>query len=232
MEGNLRGRNARAMEAHVRDCGDCRRVVEELQRELAPEPAVVRVRFAPARGWAWALAAGAVAALLIVVVLRPGERGAQAPTPGVGPRHSVDVAEVPPGVGELPALPRPPKAPPAMEGTPREPRSSVPPVRRHPGSERRRALPPAAVEPPKEMTAPDAGIVNPLPATSALAFAEPLATHQATTAEVEELLRQGAVNDLPENEAEPLNEALVDEFYQGFDTLVQELRTEGEGAGQ
>jgi len=74
--------------------------------------------------------------------------------------------------------------------------------------------------------------VNVLPPATSLAFAEPLATHQATTAEVEELLREGAVNDLPEKGAEPPDKALVDEFYRGLDDLVQDLRTEREGAGQ
>jgi len=71
--------------------------------------------------------------------------------------------------------------------------------------------------------------VNPLPVTSALAFAEPLAARQATPAEVEELLRQGAVNDLPEEGAGPPDEALVGQLYEGYGELVQDLRSEGAG---
>ncbi len=225
-EGNLRGRNARALEAHVKDCADCRGVVEELRRELAPEPASVRVRFAPARGWIWALAAGAVTAALIVAVMLGGRgTGVQSPVPGVGPRPGGNVARVSPDVGERPA-------PPVVTTTPEEPGAETPPVGRHPGARRRHARPPAVVEPPGGMVASAGGTDNPLPSAAALAFAEPLAARQPTTAEVEELLREGAVNDLPEGEAEPLDEALVNEFYQGFDELVQDLRAQGEGAGQ
>jgi len=225
VEGNVRGRNARALEAHVKECGACRRVVEELRRELAPEPAAVRVRFAPARGWVWALAAGAVTALLIVAVML-GTRGTgvHPPTPGAGPRPEVNVAELPAGGSERPA-------PPAVEEPPTATSPGTPRVPRHP---RAMGYPagPAPVEPPGGTPGPDAGITNALPAEAAYAFAEPLATHQATTAEVEELLREGAVNDLPEEAAAPLDEALVDEFYRGFDDLVQDLRAEAEGAGQ
>ena len=219
-EGRLRGRNARALEAHLKDCDDCRSVVEELRRELAPEPASVRVRFAPARGWIWALAAGAVATVLIaVVVLRPGGPGVRPPGSGVGPRPPVNVAEAPPpGTGVHPSPP-PGEAPQAVAQTP--------PERGH-----RHRRPPAGAEPPEETTGPAADVVNVLPPATSLAFAEPLATHQTTTAEVEELLRQGAVNDLPGKASEPSDKALIDEFYRGFDDLVQDLRTEGEGAGQ
>ena len=225
VEGNVRGRNARALEAHLRDCAECRGVVEELQRELDPQLAAVRVRLAPARGWVWALAAGFVATVLIVaVVLRPGGRAPQAPIPGIGPGPSPNVAELPSKGGERPS-PVVSEAPSAVTGTPREPGPEGPLVPRHPG---RHARPPAA-----ERTAPPAtGIINDLPSTTAFAFAEPLDTHPATAAEVEELLRQGAVNDLPEEAAAPLDHALVDEFYQGFDELVQDLRTRSEVAAQ
>jgi len=195
----------------VKDCADCRGVVDELRRELAPEPAAVRVRFTPARGWLWALAGAAVAAALIAAVwLRPSGPGV--PTPHVGPAPGGNVAEVPPEVTRPPSTPRPPG----------EPKPPAPTVRQHPGARHRHARPPTHVQPP------EADIVNPLPAATAFAFAEPLAAHQATPAEVEELLRQGAVNDLPETA--PLDDALVDEFYRGFDDLVQDLRTESVGA--
>ena len=231
-EGNLRGRNAQALQAHVSDCAHCRRVLEELRGELAPDPVAVRVRFAPARGWAWALAASAVAAALIaVLVLRPGPTGVQPPQGGSA-RPSATVAVVPPEARERPLPPRPPEALPSMTVTPQRTAPQAAPGRRRAGVKRQGAHRSAVVEAPEERVASGAGIVNSLPAAATLAFTEPTPTATQTPAEVAELLRQGAVNDLPDDAAQPLDEASVGEFYAGFDELVEDLKATDEGAAQ
>jgi hypothetical protein len=92
--------------------------------------------------------------------------------------------------------------------------------------------PAATREEPEQLIAAGGGITNILPATATLALSEPLATPPAAAAEVEELLRQGAVNELPEAATGWLDEALVDEFYQGFAGLEESIRREGGGARQ
>lgn len=224
VDGRVRGRNARALEAHLRDCEDCRELVAELRRELAPEPVTARVRFAPARGWTWALAGSAVAAVLIaIVLLRPGTPGVQN-LPGVTPQPPASIAKLPPAANVKPA-PTPRVAPEtrAVKATP---------AKRHAGPRVHPPRPAATREEPEQLIAAGGGITNLLPATATLAFGEPLTTTPAVAAEVEELLRQGAVNDLPEAATSWLDEALVDELYRGFDGLEESIRRESGGAGQ
>lgn len=223
VEGRVRGRNARALEAHLHDCGSCRQLVQELRRELAPEPVAVRVRFARPRAWAWGVAGTAVAAALVaLILLRPVTP--VGPTPP-GPQHPpAAIAQVPPSAATHPQAPRATDAvrrwPRPQAGTTRPTVSRAP----HP----RPAQQGRGGRTPEQPPAAGESLLNLLPDTASLAFNEVLPT-VSTGLSVEELLREGAVNDLPE--AAPPEPAEVAEFYEGLAQLEEELGDQP-GGGQ